>query len=112
MILRNKRFDSIQNKILVDLYNRLLNRKKRVVFEETKLRESMVRLLCEVNFEDDLDRILKGIEPLLRKKRRASLLMGGNYEEGNKDTKEAIVKFMASMPKVTVQPKYASPIYL
>ena len=31
MILRNKRFESIQNKILGDLYNRLINKKIRVV---------------------------------------------------------------------------------
>lgn len=31
IILRNKRYDSIQNKILEYLYNRLLNRKRRVV---------------------------------------------------------------------------------
>ena len=65
MILRNRRFNSIQGKIPKDLYNKLLNRKRRVVEEDTKLREIMVNKLCEINTKEDLDRILKGIEPLL-----------------------------------------------
>ena len=43
---------------------------------------------------------MKVIEPLLRNKRRTILLMGGNYEEVNKETKEIIVKFMISTPSV------------
>ena len=34
--------------------------------------------------------------------------MGGNYEEVNKETKEAIVSFMYTMPKVSAQAKEAS----
>ena len=34
MILKDKRFDSIKGKILEDLYNRLLNRKRRVIEED------------------------------------------------------------------------------
>ena len=30
MILRNKRFENIQNKILEDLYNRFVDKKKRI----------------------------------------------------------------------------------
>ena len=84
MILRNKRFDSIQNKIPKYLNDRLLNRNKRVVEEDTKLREIVINKFCEVNKKEDLDRILKGIEPLLRNKIRVILLMGGNYEEVRK----------------------------
>lgn len=80
MILRNKRFDSIHNKILEDQYNMLLNKKKRVVEEDTMLRENMTKNLCEVSSKEDMDSILKGIEPLLRNKRRKIIVMGGNYE--------------------------------
>ena len=51
----------------------------------------MVRKLCYVNDEDDVNEILKGIAPLLRHKKISILLMGGNYEEVNKETQEAIV---------------------
>ena len=92
MILRNKRFDNIKSNILKDLYNRLFNIKKRVIEEDTKLRELMITKLCEVKSKEDLDIILKGIEPLLRNKRRAILLMGGNYEDVRKEIEESIVK--------------------
>ena len=58
-----------------------MNRKKRVVAEDAKLRENLINKMCEVNSKEDMDRIMKGIEPLLRNKRREILLMGGNYEE-------------------------------
>ena len=34
MILKDKRFDTIKGQILEDLYNRLMNRKSRLVEEE------------------------------------------------------------------------------
>ena len=61
----------------------------------------MINKLCKVDSKEDSYIILKGIEPLLRNKRRVILLMGGNYEEVNKETKEAIVKHMTSMPKMS-----------
>ena len=48
----------------------------------------MVRKLCSVNNEEDVKEILKGIAPLLRYKKRYILIMGGNYEEVNKETQE------------------------
>ena len=40
---------------------------------------NMFKKLCIVNNDEDLETILKGIEPLLRNKKRDILLMGGNY---------------------------------
>ena len=62
----------------------------------------MVKKLCLINSET----ILKGIEPLLRNKKREILLMGGNYEEVNKETKRDIVIYMTSMPKVIKESVY------
>ena len=67
MILRNKSFDSIHNKILEDLYNRLMKMKKMIVEEDVKLRENMINKLCEVNIDNDIENILKGIEPFGQK---------------------------------------------
>ena len=86
MILKDKRFDSIKGQIHEDLYNRLMNRKSRVVEEEKKIRVSMIKKLCTVNLEDEIEEILKVITPLLRNKKRSILLMGGNYEEVNMET--------------------------
>ena len=80
MILRNKKFENIQNKILEDLYNRLINRKKRVLEEDINVRITMINKLCKVDSKEDSNKILKGIEPLLRNKRREILLKGGNYQ--------------------------------
>lgn len=109
MIFWKKKFDNIQNKILEDLFNRLLNRKKRVTEEDTKLREKMIYKLCEVNSKEDLDRILKGIEPLLRNKRRTILLMGGSYEDLRKETKQAIVKHMPLVPTIEKESEKCKP---
>ena len=54
MILKDKRIDSIKGKILKDLYNRLLNRKSRVIEEDEQIRMNMMRKLCLVNSEDDI----------------------------------------------------------
>ena len=76
MILKDKNFDTIKGQILEDLYNRLINRKSRVVEEEKKIRVDIIRKLCIINNDEDLDTILKGIEPLLRNKKREILIMG------------------------------------
>ena len=68
----------------------------------------MLRKLCSMNNEEDITEILKGIAPLLRHKKRSILLMGGNYEEVNKETQEAIVSFMSTMPRDSAQTKEAS----
>ena len=81
MILRNKKHEHIQKKIPKDLYNSMLNRKRRVIDEDHKIRKNMTRKLCKVNIDDDIISMMNGINPLLRNKRRAFLLMGGNYEE-------------------------------
>ena len=68
----------------------------------------MVKNLCIINSDDDLEIILKGIELLKRNKKRAILLMGGNYEEVKMETKKAIVTFMTSMPKDSAQTEKVS----
>ena len=45
------------------------------------MRVNMIKKLCILNSDEDLEAILKGIEPLFRNKKRSFLLMGGNYEE-------------------------------
>ena len=60
----------------------------------------MINKLCETKSKEELDRILKGIEPLPRNKRREILLMGGNYEDVRKETKETIVNFI--VPEMSV----------
>ena len=49
MILRNKRFENIQNKIPEDLYNRLVNRKRRISEEDMNMRITMINKLCDVD---------------------------------------------------------------
>ena len=63
----------------------------------------MIKNLCIVNNDEDLETILKVIEPLLSNKKRQILLKGGNYEEVKMETKKAIVTFMTSMPKDSAQ---------
>ena len=46
---------------------------------------------------------MDGIAPLLRNKRRVILLMGGNYEEVNKEIENKIVSYMTTMPRVIVE---------
>lgn len=58
----------------------------------------MIHKLCEVNNDEHLESIVKGIEHLLRNKRRTILIMRGNYEEVNKEIEKAIVKFTTSTP--------------
>ena len=58
-----------------------------MVEEDTTLRENTILRFYEVSRNEDMDRILKGIETLMRNKRITILLMGGNYEEVQKETK-------------------------
>ena len=109
MILKDKRFDTIKGQIPEDLYNRLMNRKRRIVEEEKLMRKTMVKKLCIINNDEELEEVLKGIEPLLRNTNRSILLMGGNYEEVKMETKKAIIAFMTTMPKKSVQIKETSP---
>ena len=78
MILKDKCFDNIKGQIPEDLYNRLINRKSRMVEEEKKIRIDMVKKLCIINNDDDLDTILKGIEPLFE------IQENGNPHHGRK----------------------------
>ena len=61
----------------------------------------MIKKLWIVNSDEDLEGILKGIEPLLRNKKRSILLMGGNYEEVNMEIENIVVTYMPTFPKVT-----------
>lgn len=79
MILKNNIFEDIQKNIPQHLYNRLVNRRRRVIEEDKKIRKNFIKKLCEVNIDDDMNGIVKGIKPLLRKKRRVILLMRENY---------------------------------
>ena len=63
-----------------------MNRKNTIVEEEEKIRINMIKKLCIVISEEDMEEILKGITPLLRNKKRSILLMGGNHEEVNMET--------------------------
>ena len=66
--------------------------------------------MCIINNDEELEEILKEIEPLLRNKKRSILLMGGNYEEVKMETEKAIIAYMTSLPKKSAQTKVASPI--
>ena len=79
----------------------MLTRKRRVVEEDKKIRINMAKKLCFVNNEEEIIEVLKGIAPFLRHKKRSILLMGENYEEVNKETQEAIVSYMSTMPKIS-----------
>ena len=59
----------------------------------------MVRKLCTIDSEEDIKEILKGISQSPRHKKISILIMGENYEEVNKETLEAIVSFMSTIPK-------------
>ena len=69
----------------------------------------MVKKMCIVNNDEEMEEILKGIDPLLRSKKRSILLMGGNYEEVKMETEKAIIAYMTSLPKKSAQTKAASP---
>ena len=53
MLLNDKMFNNIKGKILEDLYNRLMNRKSRVIEEEKKIRINMIKKFCVVNNDED-----------------------------------------------------------
>ena len=46
VILKDKCFDTIKGQIPEDLYNRLMNRKSRIVEKEKNNRVNMVKKLC------------------------------------------------------------------
>ena len=69
----------------------------------------MVKKMCIVNNDEDMEEILKGIEPLLRNNKRSILLMGGNYDEVKKEIEKTIIAYMTSIPKKSAQTKVASP---
>ena len=52
MILKDKWCDTIKGQIPKDLYNRLMNRKSRVVEEENQMRINIVKTLCIINNDD------------------------------------------------------------
>ena len=81
MIIKDRRFDSVRGQITKDLYNRLRNKKSRVMEEGKKIRFNMVKKLCIVNNEEEITKILKVIAPLLRNKKRNILLMGGTMKK-------------------------------
>ena len=49
MILKDRRFDNIKDKIPIDLYTRLVNRENRVVEEVKEIRVNMIKRLCVVH---------------------------------------------------------------
>ena len=69
----------------------------------------MVKKMCIVNNDEEMEEILKGIEPLLRNKKRSILLMGCNYEELKMEIEKAIIAYMTSIPKNSAQTKVANP---
>ena len=75
MILKDKRFDRIKDKIHIDLYNRLINRKKRVIEEDHKIRINLIKNFYIINNDEDVQVILKGIAPLIINKKRSILVM-------------------------------------
>ena len=109
MILKDKQFDTIKGQVPEDLYNRLMNRKRRIIEEEKQMRINMVKKLCIINNDEELKEVLKGIEPLLRNKKRSILLMGGNYEEVKMEIEKVIITFMTAMPKRNAYTEKTSP---
>ena len=71
IILNNKIFQDTQRKILGDLYNRQVNRRKRVFNRDKSIKENMIKKFCEVKSDEDMDDIMKAIKPLLRHKRKS-----------------------------------------
>ena len=81
MILNKRKFEDIKDQIHNDLYERLVNRKKRVEEEDKQIRENMIGKLCVVESEEHMKSLLQSLESFLRNKARAIVIMGGNYEE-------------------------------
>lgn len=72
----------------------------------------MINKQGDADSKEDSNKILKGNEPLLRKKRREIILMGENYEDVMKERKEVIVQFMNSVPKLSAQSKPNRQVYM
>lgn len=99
MILADKKFEDIKNKILDNHYEKLVYRKNRVVEEDKGIRERYVRNICEIKDEDNFKQIMKKLNTNLRRKRWIVLIVGGNCEEINRETKEVVVKVLMSRTK-------------
>ena len=67
MILSNKKFEDVKDEIRKDLYEILLNRRKRVANEDKGIRENQTRKLCQIDSYKHLAHLLKRLEPYLRK---------------------------------------------
>ena len=65
MILSNKKFEVIKDKIPQDLYERLLNRRRRVANEDKGIRENQIRKLCQIDSDEHLANLMKSLEPYL-----------------------------------------------
>ena len=63
----------------------LVNKKKMVLEEDLNMRIPSINKMCDVGSKEESRKVFKGIEPLLRNKRRETLLMGGNYENVRKE---------------------------
>lgn len=84
MILVDNKFYTIQGKIPDDLFEKLVNKKKRATEEDNKIIENIVRKLCDVRDEDHFKEIMKELGTHMRTKKITIQIMGGNYEEINK----------------------------
>ena len=81
MILNKQKFEDIKEQIPKDLYEILVNKKKRVQEEEKGVRENMTKKLQVVESEEYLKCLLQSLEPYPRNKTMEILIMGGEYEE-------------------------------
>ena len=63
IFLKKKKFENIQNKNPKVLYNRLINRKERVLEEDMNMRIKTINKLCDVGSKEKLDRVLKVLSP-------------------------------------------------
>ena len=68
----------------------------------------MVKKMCIVNSDEEMEEIFKGIEPSLRNKKRSIFLMGGNYEEVKMEMEKAIIAYMTSIPKKSALKKVSN----
>ena len=78
IILSNKKFEDVKDDIPKDLYERLINRRKRVSKKEINIKHNLLRKLCQIDNDAHMESLLKGLEPYLRNKKRSILIIGGN----------------------------------
>ena len=79
----------------------------RVKEDAKAMRERIVRKLCEVENEEKFESIMKTSKSFLRNKTREILIMGGNYEELNKETSEVVVKVMIKLKETLTKAQKA-----